>query len=154
MNSDTVPTPRPIPDNPRYAGFWIRFLALILDSLILMVISLFIGFLIGMVFFLSPSPNPGVAAEGAGNIVGILIGWLYYAWLESSKHQATPGKLALGLKVTDEEGNRISFARATGRHFAKILSILTLFIGYIMVAFTKRKQGLHDILASCLVVRK
>jgi uncharacterized RDD family membrane protein YckC len=73
--------------------------------------------------------------------------------MTSSDRQATVGKIAVGLKVTDLYGQRISFARATGRHFAKILSAMVLFIGYIMVAFTERKQGLHDILAGTLVVK-
>lgn len=84
----------------------------------------------------------------------IMAGWLYAAGMESSSYQATLGKMALGLKVTDLRCNRISFARATGRHFAKWLSALILMIGFIMVAFTERKQGLHDMLAGTLVVKK
>ena len=78
----------------------------------------------------------------------------YWAAFESSKWQASPGKMALGIKVTDLNGNRISFARASGRYFAKILSGLTLLVGYFMAAFTARKQALHDIIAGCLVVNK
>ena len=74
--------------------------------------------------------------------------------MESSRFQGTLGKLAVQIKVTDLDGNRISFGRATGRHFGKIVSGMILMIGYIMVAFTERKQGLHDIMAGCLVVRK
>ena len=88
-----------------------------------------------------------------GYPVGILLSWLYFAILESSSSQATPGKMALGIKVTDMNGDRISFARATGRHFAKWLSSILL-IGYIMIALTAKKQGLHDLLASTLVVLK
>jgi uncharacterized RDD family membrane protein YckC len=73
--------------------------------------------------------------------------------MESSSYQATLGKMIFGMKVTDLYGNRISFARATGRHFAKILSGMILGIGFIMVAFTERKQGLHDLLAGTLVRR-
>ncbi len=80
--------------------------------------------------------------------------WLYFALMESSPRQATLGKQALGIMVTDLAGQRISFARATGRFFAKILSGLILWIGYVMAAFTERKQALHDLLASCLVVAK
>jgi len=80
--------------------------------------------------------------------------WLYYALMESSKHQATIGKLALGLKVTDMNGQRISFARATGRYFGKIISGMILLIGYIMAGFTEKKQALHDIMANCLVVKR
>jgi uncharacterized RDD family membrane protein YckC len=73
--------------------------------------------------------------------------------MESSSYQGTLGKMIFGLKVTDLYGNRISFERATGRNFAKILSAMILGIGYLMVAFTERKQGLHDLLAGTLVRR-
>jgi len=79
--------------------------------------------------------------------------WLYEALMESSSYQATLGKMIFGMKVTDLYGNRISFARATGRHFAKILSGMILCIGFIMVGLTERKQGLHDLLAGTLVWR-
>ena len=82
-----------------------------------------------------------------------MVNWLYSALMESSAKQATVGKLALGIIVTDMEGRRIGFGKATGRHFAKFLSALILGIGFIMVAFTQRKQGLHDILAGTLVIR-
>jgi len=82
-----------------------------------------------------------------------LVAWLYFALLESSSHQATVGKLACGLRVTDERGKRIGFGRATGRHFGMLLCWLTLGVGFLMVAWTRRKQGLHDLLARTLVVR-
>jgi len=74
--------------------------------------------------------------------------------MESSELQATLGKMALGICVTDKYGNRISFGRATGRHFAKIISSLTLGIGYLAAAFTEKKQALHDIIAGCLVLKR
>jgi len=94
-----------------------------------------------------------------GSIIGLtvvvaILGWLYFALMESSKTQATLGKMALGLKVTDLEGNQISFARATGRYFGKIISGMIMYIGYILAGLTEKKQALHDIMASCLVVRK
>ena len=95
-----------------------------------------------------------IGATQLASLAGILIGWLYSALLESSPNQATVGKMALGIKVTDLDGERISFGRATGRHFGKILSFLILCIGYLMVAFTERKQGLHDLMAGTLVVDK
>ena len=79
---------------------------------------------------------------------------LYYSLLESSAWQATLGKRALGLMVTDLHGGRISFGRATVRYFAKILSGFTLSIGYVIGGFTERRQALHDMIAACLVVRK
>lgn len=80
-------------------------------------------------------------------------GWMYYALMESSSYQGTLGKRALGLKVTDLGRARITFGSATIRYFSKILSALMLHIGFIMAAFTEKKQALHDIIASCLVIR-
>jgi uncharacterized RDD family membrane protein YckC len=74
--------------------------------------------------------------------------------MESSPTQATVGKMVLGIKVTDGEGRRISFDRAIGRNLGKIISAMMLLIGYFMIDFTERKQGLHDIMAKCLVVVK
>jgi uncharacterized RDD family membrane protein YckC len=82
-----------------------------------------------------------------------VVSWLYSALMERSSKQATLGKMALGIRVTDLDGNRIGFGKATGRYFAKILSALILGIGFLMVAFTQRKQGLHDMLAGTLVMR-
>lgn len=81
-----------------------------------------------------------------------VVQWLYHATLNSSARQATLGKMALGLVVTDEAGQRVSFARATGRFFASLLSQLTLGIGYLMVIWTRRKQALHDKVAGTVVV--
>jgi uncharacterized RDD family membrane protein YckC len=77
---------------------------------------------------------------------------VYYSLLESSSWQGTLGKKLLGMRVTDLNGNRISFGRATGRYFGKILSGMICFIGFVMVAFTEKRQGLHDMLAGTLVV--
>ena len=97
----------------------------------------------------------GILGSVTGLIVVVaILGWLYFALMESSKTQATLGKMALGLKVTDLEGNRISFGRATGRYFGKIISGMIIYIGYILAGLTEKKQALHDIMASCLVVRK
>lgn len=88
------------------------------------------------------------------NIFTILVSWLYYAIMESSSKQGTLGKMATGLKVTDLNGNRISFGRASGRYFGRILSGIILDIGFLMIAFTQKKQGLHDMIAETLVVKK
>jgi len=100
-------------------------------------------------------PHRGLAILGGGVTFILLVygSWLYEAFLESSSYQATLGKMIFGMKVTDLNGDRISFERATGRHFAKWLSGVILCIGYIMVGFTERKQGLHDLLAGTLVRR-
>jgi len=142
-----------------YAGFWIRVVAAIIDWIIIRVvvspIHLFFGGL-GLAGMMGGFHRPwGLALLGGGvtAIAAIFAGWLYEAFMESSSYQATLGKMVCGMKVTDLSGNRISFERATGRHFAKYLSGLILCIGYIMVGFTERKQGLHDLLAGTLVFR-
>jgi uncharacterized RDD family membrane protein YckC len=95
-----------------------------------------------------------------GAIVSVLLAmmivtWLYYALMESSAKQGTIGKIAIGLIVVDASGQRVSFGRASGRFFARIITgLIPLFIGYIMAGFTEKKQALHDILAGCLVLRK
>lgn len=131
------------PGRLRYAGFWLRFLALIIDSLIFLLAGIILAFLVEVM---------GGSPKGL-DIPFLLASWLYYAIMESSSKQGTIGKIVLGISVTDLEGNRISFARATGRYSAKMISSLLLSIGYIVAAFTSRKQALHDIIASTLVVR-
>ena len=133
-----------------YAGFWKRFLAYFLDSVVTLVIGMMVGFILGFVLALAGAPMKGI--ELAGNVVGIVIGWLYWAGMEASPKQATLGKMALGIRVTDLEGRRLSFGRSSSRYFAKIISVLTLGVGFIMAGFTQRKQALHDMLAGCLVV--
>jgi uncharacterized RDD family membrane protein YckC len=121
-----------------YGGFWIRFLAWIIDSL---VVSAGVGFILGITF-------------GGGFVVIFVASWLYEALLLSSSWKATLGKRALNLVVTDLEGQPLSFGRATGRHFAKWLSGLIFCVGFIIAAFTSRKQALHDMIAGTLVVRQ
>ena len=87
-------------------------------------------------------------------LISAVLKWLYYALLESSSWQATLGKKALGLEVTDLEGRRISFGRASGRFFGKIISAIILYIGFLMAGFTEKKQALHDMMAGTLVIRK
>ena len=136
-----------------YAGFWRRLVAYLIDYLIIGAGAFAVGFLIGI--------GAGVAGAdvNGGWLVAIYVitiagYYLYYAFMESSANQATVGKIALGLKVTDEEGNRISFGRALGRTVAKILSALILFMGFVMAGFTDRKQALHDKIAHTLVVKR
>jgi uncharacterized RDD family membrane protein YckC len=136
-----------------YAGFWLRFVAFIIDSIVLAVLGCIGGGIAGAVLG-GLGGEEGVQAAGvAGQVVGIVINALYYSLMESSSMQATLGKRALGLRVTDLNGERISFARALGRWAGKIISGLTLGIGYIMAGFTSKKQALHDMIAGCLVVR-
>lgn len=130
----------------QYASFGKRFLAALLDVVILTIINILVRFVLGLVL--------GRAAAQVGSLLGILIAWAYYAYQESSDKQATIGKQALGIVVTDLEGKRIDFIKATIRYFSKILSSLILLIGYIMAAFTEKKQALHDMIAGTLVVEK
>ena len=147
-----------VPPSP-YGGFWIRVVAFFLDSIILSAVYVPVGLI-----FLVPSirvahdhdweQGPPVELLGTLFLVMALFlasTWLYEALLTSSTWQGTIGKHMLSLRVTDLEGKRISFARATGRFFGKFLSRMIMDIGFIMVAFTERKQGLHDLLAGTLV---
>jgi len=126
-----------------YSGFWLRVAAALLDGLIVGAVTA--PFTVGM----SDGNRYGATASS----ISLVIWWLYEALMESSAKQATLGKMALGIRVTDLDGNRIGFGKATGRHFAKYLSALILGIGYLMAAFTERKQALHDMLAGTLVLR-
>ena len=139
-----------------YAGFWWRFLAYLIDAVISACVFFPLGLILGVVIVASgeePSSPPMIAARLGLNGVSLLVTWLYYALCESSSWQGTVGKKVVGLRVTDLNGNRISFGKATGRHFGKIVSALILGIGFIMIAFTEQKQGLHDIMAGTLVLK-
>jgi uncharacterized RDD family membrane protein YckC len=133
-----------------FAGFWIRVLAYIIDIIPLLLIGVVLALVSGEPIV---DTDPAAPIYGVSDFIGLIIGIVYFVGFESSAYQATPGKMALGLVVADLDGRRISPARALGRYLAKILSGMILMIGFIMVAFTERKQGLHDIIASTLVVK-
>src|SRR5262245_49288257 len=160
-----------------YAGFWIRVAAYIIDGIVISIVMGILFFVltaIGIIDFSSvmevandpsvqaggePDPEAMMAASqgmmqnmGVLYLVGFLLAWLYEALLTSSSMQATPGKMVFGLRVATVDGQRIGFGRATGRYFGKIVSAIIAYIGFIMVAFTERKQGLHDMMASTVVV--
>jgi uncharacterized RDD family membrane protein YckC len=152
-----------------YAGFWWRFLAYIIDEIVISFVSWIFIIPILAIFGISLYSlkqsgfdsddkmmflGPLFMAIATMALISIIAQWLYYAVMESSKHQGTVGKLLLKIKVTDISGERVSFARATGRYFGKILSGMILLIGYIMAGFTERKQALHDILAGCYVIKE
>lgn len=146
----------------QYGGFWLRFVASIIDSLIVFVPLFVVGMLAAMAVGVDPtSTNPNQGPSGPAiiidlllRVVGLVVGWLYSALQESGPRQATLGKRALGLIVTDMQGGRLTFGRASGRYFAKIISNLTCGIGYIIAGFTERKQALHDMVASTLVMKR
>ena len=102
----------------------------------------------------SPMGDIEMVAGGIGYAIGIIGQWLYFTIFEISGWMATPGKKILGLQVTDLNGQQIGFGRANGRYWGKIVSALILMIGFIMIAFTDKKQGLHDIMAGTLVIKK
>lgn len=143
-----------------YAGFWKRLAAAWIDILVTYAVLMIYGLSYVFVFllpeFTSATPREfiGENINLYGYSITLAITWLYFAVFESSKKQATLGKLAVGIKVTDLNGNRIGFGRASGRFFGKFISATIIGIGYLMAAFTKRKQGLHDMMAGCLVIRQ
>jgi len=152
-----------------YAGFWLRFLAYWIDMIILGVfaVPILIGGamalgIFGMIQNLPHNQEPFENGMPPALFLfialcwglGIFGTWLYFALLESSEWQGTAGKKVLGIIVTDMNGRRVSFMRATGRHFAKFVTHFTFLIGYIMAGFTEKRQALHDMIASCLVLRR
>ena len=134
-----------------YAGFWLRTCALIIDTIILFFGGYAIGFMLGILYSDFVVENPEFVKD-ASNAIGLIISWLYFAFMEY-KYGATFGKQALELKVTDINGGPVTFLQATGRFFGRFLSLITLYIGFIMAGFTKKKQALHDIVSDCLVVK-
>lgn len=155
-----------------YAGLGRRFFAFIIDAILLLIFTTvaatFLGLVQGLKYFyyiaVQRAPvseltvagtneaafTPIVAALG---VLVIFIPWLYFAGFECSRGMATPGKTIMRIVVTDKEGNRISFSRATIRHFAKFISAVIILIGFIMIGLTKKRQGLHDRIAGCFVLR-
>jgi uncharacterized RDD family membrane protein YckC len=173
--SGSAPVPPVAPMSPpvitptrpsvEYAGFWRRWMALAIDSLILSIPSAII-----VVLFILPTITAALHSDDAdmiaATVLSSIVSWIwmaillslipiaYYSLFEASSYQATPGKMALGIIVTDMDGRQISFARSLGRNFGKIISKMILYIGFFMVAFTPKQQALHDMLADCLVVMK
>ena len=145
------------PQFSAYAGFWQRFVAFIIDLILLYVVQFIILAISGIS---SSMINPNYFENGVPMslimtyfaLIVINIG--YYVYLESSERQATFGKQAMGIVVTDMNGNRITLLNAIGRYFSKILSALILMIGYFMQPFTEKKQALHDMIAGTLVYKK
>ncbi|MDX2471873.1 MAG: RDD family protein [SAR324 cluster bacterium] len=147
----------------QYAGFWVRFFSWIIDATLLQVVlySYLFTILRGMIDpeFLSAASSQllfltvGGLSYGDGvAYISFLIPLLYFTAFESSKFQATPGKMLFGLKVTDLKGERISFLQALVRYFGHFLSAFLLGMGYVMIAFSQKKQGLHDHLAGTLII--
>jgi uncharacterized RDD family membrane protein YckC len=157
--------------NTNYAGFWLRFVAIIIDGIIIgvaqslvivpILAAVGLGFASGAnnMDFSDPEQTAGMVASiaalmGGYWILAMCIQILYFTFMESSKFQATIGKMALGLIVTDLNGAKLDFSKAFIRNLCKIISNITMAIGYIMAGFTEKKQALHDMIASTLVVKK
>ncbi len=148
-----------LPPRPAFAGFWLRAVAYLLDTVL---ISLVFG-LIASFYPTTFIKFPDAASTSLASLpqltpiafaITITATWLYYTLFEASVWQATPGKRILRLYVADLNGQRVTFARAAARNVAKIISSLTFLVGYLVAGFTEKKQALHDILAGCLVLRK
>ena len=143
----------------RYAGFWRRLAAFAIDHLVVIAAFAITVFGVGVVYVLLSGDMERAVSRYlelsyvAVKPLSVVVIWLYYAILECGRHQATLGKRALSIKVTDLGGQRISFWRSFGRQAGKLLSTAILGLGFVMAAFTLRKQALHDLLARCLVVQ-
>src|ERR1041385_751269 len=150
MDQLILDAPAPKERRLEYAGFWIRVVAFIADWIVLFVINRIVGFV-----FFEGGVSDLISSTGFTSTMAVYylltnigVAIAYFALLESSQRQGTLGKMAVGIRVGDEKGEVISFMNAVGRYLAKFLSALIFFIGFIMVAFDLRNQGLHDKLAS------
>ncbi len=155
-----------------YAGFWLRFLAWMIDEAMLVGIGfVLLGRLVSLArvgnvldsgLSLEPMDDMddwyavlGLAATVLFGVFFVVVSWLYHAFMESSAWQGTIGKRALGIVVTDLHGARVNFGRASGRFFSRLVSLMIpLGIGYLLAGFTAQKQALHDLMSSCLVLRR
>lgn len=143
-----------------YAPVWRRALASAIDVSLLITVVLpgviaFFWVVELATSFLGMDPEDGRFLAGiAAVLLFATADWLYHAIMESRPRQATLGKQFMGLKVTAADGDPLEFGQASGRHFGKYLSTFGLFVGFLMACFTRRKQALHDIIASTLVLRR
>ena len=143
---------------PHYAGFWIRVVSSLLDTVVLVGALIPIRMLFGSAVTVIgvnagfPIHKVMVTRRVVRIVLGFFLGWIYKAGMESSTYQGTLGKLVTHLKVTDTQEKRLTLGRASARYFSKYLSTLVLFMGYVMVAFDEKKRGLHDRIAGTFVV--
>lgn len=147
------------PPRPAFAGFWLRAVAYLIDTVLISVVFGLIASLYPSTFIKYPDAATTSLASlpqltPIAFVITITATWFYYTVFEASIWQATPGKRVMKLYVADLSGRRLTFARAAARNLAKMISSLTFLVGYLVAGFTEKKQALHDILASCLVLRK
>ncbi|MBS1544744.1 MAG: RDD family protein [Bacteroidetes bacterium] len=157
--------------NDNYAGFWLRLVALIIDAIIIGIIQSFVAIpIFAAIGITAVGGMENLDMSDADNVVGLVgaivaaagVYWviattvqlLYFSFMESSNLQGTVGKMALGLKVTDMQGGKLDLGKAFLRNLCKLISNITMLIGYIMAGFTEKKQALHDMIAGTLVVKK
>lgn len=140
------------------AGFWRRAVAYLLDTIIISLAFGFVAALYPSVFLKFPDAVPSLTSlpqlTPAGWAITITATWVYYSLFEASVWHATLGKRVMGLYVADMSGRPLSFGRAAARNGAKLISSLTFLVGYLVAGFTEKKQALHDLLTSCLVLRR
>jgi uncharacterized RDD family membrane protein YckC len=142
-----------------YAGFWLRAIAYLFDTILVSLVFGFVASFYPAAFLKMPDTTTISLTNlpqltPAAFVTTIVAVWLYYTLFEASFWQATPGKRMLRLYVADINGRPPTFARAAARNAAKLISSLTFLVGYLVAGFTPRKQALHDLLASCLVLRR
>ena len=131
-----MPNEMSSPQSANYAGFWIRFVAMLIDTIIVMIPS--------MVLIFAELPS----------LIGLVLGLAYWIYFPSSEYMATPGKMAVGLIITDEHGDRIGAGTAAVRYICYIISAIPLYIGFFIIGFTEKRMGLHDMIARTRVVYK
>jgi uncharacterized RDD family membrane protein YckC len=152
-------------DEMRYAGFWVRLLAKFIDGIILAIVGIPVNmlcafFLMGSANYFSPEPvtgSDGLVQMILFQVVTTLLGFgigVAYCLFFITRYQATPGKMALGLTIVRADGTPLSKGRIVGRYFAELISMLILWIGYLIAAFDDQKRALHDMICDTRVIKK
>lgn len=159
--ADLQPVGQDEPGGPlRYADWWPRVGAALLDGIFLGLMGCIPGLIIGLGFAVLAGNDPdaqaaaSLAAQLCSQLLSLVISATYYVTLESSLKQGTWGKQIVGIKVTDMNGNRLTAGRALGRWAAKFITGCTCGIGLLMPLFTEKRQTLHDMIAGCLALKK
>ena len=136
-----------------YAGPVARALSQVLDFMVLVGLNLAVVFVILLVVYPSDPNGASLLAALTAVFISVPSAWLYFAWSESGRHQATPGARACHLRVIRSDGARLSFWRATVRYAARLMSFSAFGVGHLLVLCTPRRQAVHDLLVDSVVVR-